>query len=86
MNKSVSPKFAVLVILIAVVLGGLYVMSQYRAHRAEQAAVAAIAAQQRESFAARRAARLPRSGASGARAGQPPTGIVGGTPPGAGQD
>ncbi len=41
MGKQISPMFAIIVIVVAIALGGLYFAMRYRAHEAEEAAMAA---------------------------------------------
>ena len=48
MNKHLSPMFAVIVIIVAVVLGALYFMTRYRAHEAAWQAEARGLQQQAE--------------------------------------
>ena len=48
MKKSVSPLFALIVIVVALVLGGLYVMTRYKAHEIREAQVKRALQQQAE--------------------------------------
>ena len=48
MNRSVSPLFATIVILVALALGALFFMVRYRAHEAQEAAFVRAAQQQME--------------------------------------
>ena len=48
MNRSVSPLFATIVILVALALGALFFMVRYRAHEAQEAAFVRAAQQQLE--------------------------------------
>jgi type II secretory pathway pseudopilin PulG len=42
MRKTVSPMFALIVIIVALVIGALYFAMRYRKHEAEEAALAAV--------------------------------------------
>ncbi len=80
MTKRVSPTFAAIVIVVALVLGVLYFMARLRAHERQQAALAAAA--QAQADAARRSGRLgramgSRSRRSVRRGGEAPQGTAG---------
>jgi uncharacterized membrane protein YqiK len=57
MRRSVSPLFAVIVIVVVVVLGGLWFMVRYRTHEAREAAISQMMRERR-----RRAERSGRGG------------------------
>jgi cytochrome c-type biogenesis protein CcmH/NrfG len=66
MKKNVSPLFALIVIVVALALGGLYFMTRYKAHEIREAQIKRALQQQAEQAmrSGRRARRM--SGAPGA--------------------
>jgi hypothetical protein len=73
-SKHVSPIFAVIVIVVALVLGALYFMTRYRTYEVRWAQESASLRQQADAAIRGRRARMDsqRRGRSGARRGAPP--------------
>jgi len=65
MRKTVSPAFAIIVIIVALVIGALYFAMRYRRHEAEQAAIARVL--QAQADQARASGRSQRGMSRGAR-------------------
>lgn len=65
MRKTVSPAFAIIVIIVALVIGALYFSIRYRRHEAEQAELARIL--QAQADQARASGRSQRGMSRGAR-------------------
>lgn len=72
MGKQISPMFAIIVIVVAIALGGLYFAMRYRAHEAEEAAMAA--ALQRQADMMRESGRMGGGAQMRRRSGAGPSG------------